>query len=162
MYGNQVEFGRFMGRSSMRVTEWKREDRLVFREDGKVDFAASKAKIEATSTAPERLGAHHPDRAGTRIQKDRLEIARMQLDLDERAGLLTPTADVAAAASAAGAVIRSRAENMPYILSPQLAAAVGGDEERCRAILTAWVEQFLSECSTAMYCIAAGTKAKRR
>ena len=26
MYGNQVEFGRFMGRSSMRVTEWKRED----------------------------------------------------------------------------------------------------------------------------------------
>jgi hypothetical protein len=85
----------------------------------------------------------------------------MRLDLDERAGQLTETQRVADAAAAAGAVLRSRAENMPYVLSPQLAAASGGDEERCKAILVAWVEGFLAECSTAMAGIAAAVKARK-
>lgn len=145
----------------MRVTEWKKSGRLVFVEGGKVDFAASKARIEETTTAPERMGIFSGARAGTREEKDRLEIQSMRIDLDERAGRLTESQRVADAAAAAGAVLRARAENMPYVLSPQLAAVSGGDEERCRAILVAWVESFLTECSTAMSAIAAAVKARK-
>lgn len=156
--GNQSEFGRWYGCTRERASHFNKQGRLVLTEDGKVDFLKSKARIEETSTAPERIGAFTAARAGTREEKDRLEIERMRLDLDERAGMLTPARDVAAAAASAGAVIRARAENMPYILSPQLAAAVGGDEERCRGILVAWVETFLADCSSAMAAIAASAK----
>lgn len=145
----------------MRVTDWKKAGRLVFAADGKVDFAASKSRIEETTTAPERLGIFSGARAGTREEKDRLEIHRMRIDLDKDAGKLTESQSVAEAASAAGAVLRARAENMPYVLSPQLAAASGGDEERCRAILIAWVESFLTECSSAMAGIAAAVKGRK-
>jgi hypothetical protein len=160
-HGSQAQFAHFMGTSGTQVGRWKKADRLVLTADGKVDFAASKARIEGTTTAPERLGIFSAARAGTREEKDRLEIHRMRLDLDERAGQLTETQRVADAASAAGAVLRARAENMPYILSPQLAAASGGDEERCRAILVAWVEGFLAECATAMAGIAAAVKVRK-
>jgi hypothetical protein len=160
-HGSQAEFAQFMDTSGTQVGRWKKAGRLVHAADGKVDFAASKARIEETTTAPERMGIFSGARAGTREEKDRLEIHRMRLDLDERAGQLTETKRVADAAATAGAVLRARAENMPYVLSPQLAAASGGDEERCRAILVAWVESFLEECSAAMAGIAAAVKVRK-
>jgi hypothetical protein len=144
--------------SKARVSTWKKAGQLVFDPDGRVDFERSKERIENTSGAPERLGIFKGERAKHRELKDLYEAQNAKLDFEERSGRLTEATRVAQAASTAGAAIRSRAENMPDMLTPRLAAAVGGDEGRCRAILAEWVETYLSDCSAEFARIAAAVR----
>ncbi|HWH85044.1 MAG TPA: hypothetical protein VNU71_22695 [Burkholderiaceae bacterium] len=143
--------------SKMRVSEWKRMGLLAFTEDGQVHFERSKVLIEVQSGAPERLGIFTGNRAKSRERKDLYEAENAKLDLDERCGRLTETKTIVDASATAGALVRSRAENMPDSIAPQLTAAAG-DEDRCRAILAAWVDDFLSECSQAFASIASAAR----
>jgi hypothetical protein len=156
--GNQVEFAAFMGVTRARVSAWKKANQLVFTADGRVDFERSRERIENTSGAPERLGIFSGERAKHRELKDLYDAQNAKLDFEERSGRLTEAVRVAQAAATAGAAIRSRAENMPDLLTPRLAAAAGGDEGRCRAILAEWVETYLSDCAAEFAKIAAAVR----
>jgi hypothetical protein len=159
--GNQAQFAAFMGVSGARVAVWKKADQLVYKADGRVDFKRSKARIEKTSGAPERLGIFKGERAKHRELKDLYDAQTAKLEYEERCGKLTEAARVAEAAATAGTSLRTRAENMPDMLTPRLAGAAGGDEDRCRAILAEWVEGFLSDCAAEFARIAAAVKGKK-
>ena len=48
-YGSQAQFAQQYGYSRAAVTQFKQANRLVFKSDGVLDFAASKQKIHDTS-----------------------------------------------------------------------------------------------------------------
>jgi hypothetical protein len=152
--GTQAEFAAYMRVTKPRVTVWLKAGRLAFTKEGQVHFANSKIVIEATSGNPGSLGAFSVERMKARERKDHYDAENARLNYEERCGNLIETATLAAAAANAGATIRSHAENMPDILSPRLAVVSGGDEDRCRAILTEWVEAYLGECSAAFVKMA--------
>jgi phage terminase Nu1 subunit (DNA packaging protein) len=160
MTGNRTEFAKFMGVTGPRVSQWKTAGQLSITKDGKIDFERSRDLIEETSGAPERLGIFSGDRAEHRALKDLYDAQNAKLDYEERALNLVEAALVAEAVASAGAAIRSRAENMPDILTPRLAAAAGGDEDRCRAILTEWVASYLNDCAAEFARMAATAKVK--
>jgi hypothetical protein len=145
---NQAEFGRLHGWGKSYVTKLKLEGRLVFTDDGLVDVAASLAKIQANTGAPERASAPAVS-PSTRSDRDRqafYDAERSRLDLEERIGRLLDADQVLGAMADAAVTLRTALETWPERLSPEL-ASLGGDEARIRARLADHVEAALEEIS---------------
>lgn len=153
---NQVEFGRLHGWGKSYVTKLKLQGRLVFTADGLVDVAASLARIQAETGAPERASAAAVS-ASTRTDRDRqafYDAERSRLDLEERIGRLLDADQVLGALADAAVTLRTSLETWPERLSPEL-AALGGDEARIRARLAEHVEAALEEISRRFADLAA-------
>lgn len=145
---NQAEFGRLNGWGKSYVTKLKLEGRLVFTADGLVDVAASLAKIQEGTGAPERASAPAVS-PSTRSDRDRqafYDAEKSRLDLEERVGRLLDRDQVLSSMADAAVTLRTSLETWPDRLAPQI-AALGGDEARIRAYLADHVETALTEIS---------------
>lgn len=145
LFGTQTEFARAQGWSKSYITKLKQDGRLVMTDDGLVDFAASLARIQATTGAPERASAPAVSHS-VRSDRDRqafYDAEKSRLDLEERVGRLLAADQVLSAVADAAVTLREALSTWPYRLTPQLAAA-GGDEARIRACLAENVEADLA------------------
>jgi hypothetical protein len=146
--------------SPQRVQQWAKAGKLAMNPDGTVNFIGSKVLIEVLSGANERLGIFVGARAEARERREEYEAEMARISLEERKGRLVEAASVSTAAATAGLVIRSYIESMPDQLGPRF-AALGGDEERCRALLIDWLDGFVSVCAAA-FAECAETARKQR
>lgn len=147
-FGSYADFARANGWAKSYVSKLKADDRLVVTADGRVDFAASLARIKGTSGAPERAA---PAVQGTEYSgaQDReryynAELKRLELERETRK--LLQAADVYAAVEDAAAIMRTGVEAWRERLAPQL-AAIGGEEPRIAALLAAECEALLERLS---------------
>lgn len=147
-FGSQTEFARANGWNKSYVSKLKGEDRIVFAADGQVDFAASLARIKATTGAPERAaepvqGIVYSD-AQERDRHYAAELKRVELEKVLRT--LLPADEVHSAVADAAAIVRSGVEAWRDRLPPQL-AAIGGDEARIAALLAGECQALLERLS---------------
>ena len=142
--GPQSAFAAAQGWSRSYVTKLKDQDRLVFTADGLVDFAASLARIKATSGAPERAApaVQGPDYADAQDRERFYSAELKRLQLERETAEVLRAEDVRAAVDDAAAVIRTAVESWRDRLPPQL-AALAGDEPRIAALLAAECEALL-------------------
>jgi hypothetical protein len=153
----KAEFARLNGWGKSYVSKLGLEGRLVLTADERVDVAASLARIQATTNAPER--ASEPAIAPqTRTDRDRqafYDAESSRLDLEERTRKLINRDEVLAALADAVITLRTRFEAWPDRLSPQI-AALNADEARIRSLLSDQVEGAFSELSRNFGAIAKG------
>lgn len=144
LFGTQSEFAAAQGWGKPYVSKLKSEGRLVFNAAGLVDFAASLARIKATSGAPERAAPEVQGPAYAAAQdRERhysAELKRLEWERETRRVLLAD--DVYGAVRDAGAMLRAGIEAWRDRLPPQL-AAIGSDEGRIASLLVAECEQLL-------------------
>lgn len=154
--GNLTEFCGLQGWSKSYGSKLKSQDRLVFTADGLVDFAASLARIKATSGAPERAAPPVQGEAYANAQdRERFYSAELKrLELERETGKLLQADEVHALASETGAMIRATVEGWRARLVPQL-ASIGGDEPRIGALLAAECEALLARLAQ-KFAAAAG------
>ncbi len=152
--GTKADFARHMNVPQTTIRNWAQQGKLAFNSDGSVNFPQSKVLLEQLKGIGQSTSY---ERARARERREQYEAENARLDLEERQGRLVASDAVVRATSSAGATVRTHAETMPHRLAPQLSAAAG-DEDRCRAILTDWVETFLNECSAAFSGIAASVR----
>ncbi len=153
---NQAEFARLNGWGKSYVTKLKLEGRLVFTAEGLVDVAASLAKIQQGTGAPERASAPAVS-ASARSDRDRqafYDAEKSRLDLEERVGKLLCRDQVLSAMADAAVTLRFALEAWPDRLAPQI-AALGTDEARIRAHLAEHVETALAELAHQFSAVAA-------
>jgi hypothetical protein len=144
------EFARLNEWSKSYVSKLGSESRLVLTDDGKhVLVAESLARIKDTSGALERVSAPvvAPQVRADRDRKEFYDAEQARLDLEKRVGKLLDKPDVLSAVADAAAAVRSKLENLPPRLAPQLAAQ-GGNEQRIRLILADHIEQLLDDLSS--------------
>ncbi|MBN8493217.1 MAG: hypothetical protein J0M00_17555, partial [Burkholderiales bacterium] len=139
--GSQAEFARAQGWSKAYVTKLKAEDRLVFTADHQVDFAASLARIKATTKAPERAApsVQGSEYAGAQDRERHYSAELKRIELEREMRQLLQADDVYSAVADAAALMRTGIEAWRDRLPPQL-AALGGDEARIAALLAAECE----------------------
>ena len=154
--GTKADFARYMNVPQVTIRSWADAGKLAFNPDGTVNFEQSKVLLERLKGVG--MSTTY-DRARARERREQYEAEQARLDLEERQGRLVQSDAVVRATSTAGATVRATAETMPHRLAPQLSSAAG-DEDRCRAILTEWVEQFLTECSASFASIASAVRKK--
>lgn len=134
--GTQAQFAAANNWARSYVTKLKQEGRLVFTPDGQVDFAASLARIKATTGAPERAApAVQGDAYAGSQDRERFytaELKRMEFERETRKVL--DAAEVDATVDDAGVTIRTAIEGWRDRMPAQLAAC-GGDESRIAACL---------------------------
>ena len=147
-FGTQAEFAAAQGWGKPYVSKLKAQGRLVFNAAGLVDFAASLARIKATSGAPERAApaVQGVEYAGAQDRERHYsaELKRLEWERETRRVLLAD--DVYSAVNDAGAMVRAAVEAWRDRLPPQL-AAIGNDEARIGALLGAECEQLLQRLS---------------
>lgn len=154
---NQKDFAARNGWGKSYVTKLKLEGRLVFNADGLVDVAASLARIQQTTSVPERASAPAVS-ASTRTDRDRqafYDAEKSRIDLEERLGRLISADQVLDALADAAVKLRTALETWPERLAPHL-AALDGDEGRIRAALADHVETQLEELARAFSKLATG------
>jgi transcriptional regulator with XRE-family HTH domain len=152
----QAEFARRQGWERSYVTKLKHENRLVFDDAGRVDEAASLARIQETTAVQSRASDPAVSPAG-RSDRDRqafYDAEKSRLDLEERVRRLRDAAEQDAALADAAVVFRTALETWPERLTPDL-AAMGGDEARIQAFLADEVEAVLGELSRRFAAMAA-------
>jgi hypothetical protein len=159
-FGSQAEFARVNGWGKSYVTKLKTEDRLVFTADGQVDFAASLARIKASTNAPERAappvqGSVYAD-AQDRERYYTAELKRLELEKATREVLKAD--EVYSAAADAAAIVRTGVEAWRDRLPPQL-AAIGGDEPRIAALLASECESLLERLAQCFEQVEKGAAA---
>jgi hypothetical protein len=147
-FGNQAEFARAQGWQKGYVSNLKRDDRLVFTAAGQVDFAASLARIKATSGALER--------AAPPVQGQTFEAAQdaekfysaqlRRLEFERQVGTVRGADDVLSVIDDAAAIFRAGVESWAATLPAQM-VALAGDEARMRAFLEAECERLLRRVS---------------
>jgi len=147
-YGSQTDFAAANGWGKPYVSKLKAEGRLVFNAAGQVDFAASLARIKATTGAPERAappvqGVEYAN-AQDRERHYSAELKRLEWERETRRVLLAD--EVYSAVNDAGAMVRAAVEAWRDRLPPQL-AAIGPDEARIASLLAAECEQLLRRLS---------------
>lgn len=142
--GSQADFARANGWEKSYVTKLKQAGRLVMTADGLVDFEASMARIKATSAAPERAAPAVQGVDFARAQdRERFYSAELKrLEYEREVGRLVVRSDVEAVVAGMAAVYRAGIEAMADRLPAQI-AALGADEPRIRALLSAEGEQLL-------------------
>lgn len=166
------EFSRHLGYGRTYGYQLKKEGRLVLDEaTGKVLVAESIARIEATRDPSKRgvverhaaaRGQLVPDAgddgpqdgyAGggydyqrSKAKREHYAAAREHAQYLKEAGELMERGQVLAAFANAGAMLRSRMEALPNMVSPML---IGRDEPEIRAVLVDQVEQVLRDISQA-------------
>lgn len=153
--GTQADFGRAQGWGKSYVTKLKHEGRLVFTAEGLVDYAASLARIQATTGAPERASSPAVS-SSARSDKDRqafYDAEKSRIDLEERIGKLLDREEQMAALADAAVTLRASLEAWPERLASSL-AALDGDEQRIRAFLVDHVETALAELSARFSAMA--------
>ena len=134
--GSQADFAAANGWSKSYVTKLKNESRLVFTPAGLVDFAASLARIKATTGAPERAAPAVQGEAFASAQdRERFYSAELKrLEWERETRKVLPADEVDATIDDAAATIRSTVEGWRERLPAQLAAC-GADEQRIGALL---------------------------
>jgi hypothetical protein len=147
-YGTQAEFAAAHGWGRSYVSNLKAAGRLVFAPNGLVDYAASLARIKATTGAPERAASavQGIDYASAQERERHYSAELKRLELERETGKLLRADEVYASVADAGAVLRSTVESWRDRLPPQL-AATGGDEQRMAALLAAECEALLTRLS---------------
>lgn len=154
----RAEFARANGWSKSYVTKLGDAGRLVLSDDGKLVLAAeSLQRIRETTGAPERASAPavSPQYRGDRDRKEFYDAENARLDLEERVGGLLQRGDVLAVTAEAAVLMRQRLEGWRDRLAPQL-AALGGNEQRIRALLHDQVHQLLQDMSRRFERLAEG------
>lgn len=159
LFGSQADFGRAQGWGKSYVTKLKHEGRLVLTPDGQVDFAASLARIQATTGAPERAS---PPAVSSSARSDRdrqafYDAEKSRIDLEERLGKLMDRDEMLGALADAAVTLRASLESWPERLSSPL-AALEGDEQRIRAFLADHVESALADLSTRFAAMSASAR----
>lgn len=152
---SQAEFARQIGVDRAHVTRLKQAGRLVMADDGKVDAAASCARIAATAdpnrddvaarhaaarggkvspqeTAPPPA-AQPEDKVGNSYQaaravKEKYLALDAKIDYEKKVGNLIPKEDVDAALKAMGAAVRSAMEIFPDQVAPIVAPVLEIEE----------------------------------
>ena len=134
--GTQAEFAAANGWVKSYVSKLKGEGRLVFTPDGLVDFAASLARIKASTGAPERAApAVQGDAYASAQDRERhysAELKRLEWERETRKVL--PADEVDAVVDDVSATVRTTVEGWRDRLPTQLAACAG-DEQRIHALL---------------------------
>lgn len=143
-FGSQADFARANGWAKSYVTTLKLADRLVFADDGRVDFAASLQRIKATAGAPERSApAVQGAQYANSQDRERFYSAELKrLELERETKKLRNADEVASAVDDAGALIRATVEGWRDRLPPQL-AALGADEDRIANFMAAECDHLL-------------------
>jgi hypothetical protein len=165
------EFAKLRGVSKPAVTKWKQRGLLVLTPDGRVDVAASQARLaerpdvyrggrpakppSALSSKPPRAeDLSHPSQpppavdpsswsTAEAVRRKEGAVARLrQIEADTAAGLVVPIADIAKAVAGEYAVVRAALLGMPSRLAHRLAAAATPEE--AGALVDAEVRQVLS------------------
>jgi hypothetical protein len=147
-FGNQTEFAAATGLQKSYVSRLKSEDRLVFAADGRVDFAASLARIKATTGAPERAAppVQGVEYAGAQERERHYSAELKRLELERETRKLLQADEVHSAVADAAAIVRTGIEAWRDRLPPQL-AAIGGDEARIAALLAVECDGLLQRLS---------------
>lgn len=155
-FGNQAEFAAAHGWQKSYVTALKQAGRLVFNQAGQVDFAASLARIKATSGAPERAAppVQGPDYRDSQDRERFYSAELKRLELETQTKKLRDAAEVAAVVEEAGALLRGTVEAWRDRMPPQL-AALGADELRIAAFLRSECEHLLRRISDKFAALAA-------
>jgi hypothetical protein len=153
--GSQADFARSQGWQKSYVTKLKGEGRLVFTDDGLVDFAASLARIGQTTGAPERAApAVQGITYSTSQERERFYSAELKrLELERETKKVLEASDVASVVADAGAIFRAGVEAWRDRLPPQL-AALGADEQRIAAMMADECEQLLRRVSERFEALA--------
>lgn len=167
------EFAAHIGKKPGYVSELKTKGRLVLTESGKIDVDASLDRIQATAD-PSKIGVverHAKERAEkqatkaspsmpdlnaagdksgsvyqkARAMREQYNAMLAKIEYEKSIGQLLVTTEAIGAVADGDAMIRSRLESLPNILSPRLAAE--SDENCIRAILTDEIEHLLGELS---------------
>ena len=154
--GTQAEFAAANGWSKSYVSKLKVEGRLVFTAAGLVDFAASLARIKATSGATERAAPPVQGKAYSDAQdRERFYSAELKrLELERETRKLLPAAEVDAVVDDAAAIMRSTVEGWRDRMPAQLAAC-GADEQRIAACLAVECDALLRRMSDKFAGLAA-------
>lgn len=155
--GNQSEFAAANGWTRSYVSQLKSRGRIVFTDDGDVDFDASLEKIRGSSGS--LAGASEAvqgfEYAGAR-ERERHYIAELRrLEYEREVRTLLPTDEVYHAIADAAAIVRTGVEAWRDKLPPQL-VAIGGDEPRIAALLAAECEALLERLAQRFEKLAAG------
>lgn len=136
-FGTQAQFADAQGWGRPYVSKLKAEGRLVFNAAGLVDFAASLARIKATSGAPARAAPEVQGPAYSDSQdRDRFYSAELKrLEYEREIRKVLPADEVDAVVDDVAVSIRVAIEGWRDRLPAQLAAC-GADEARIHALLT--------------------------
>jgi hypothetical protein len=165
------EFADLLGFKRSYITQLRKDDRLVFTEDGtRILVHESKERIEATKDparigvvrrhavsrdtpivaaprAPEQPeGESEPSSPGFQHWRERGEKAKaLGLERDNAIadGKLLDAAEVHAAVGSAITLLRTRFEGLPDALAPEL--SIIDDEAKARAVLSSHIEHTLAE-----------------
>jgi len=153
-YMSQAEFSRYRGVSRATVTEYKKKGLLVFLEDGRVDVAASEARLDS-SLDPTRGGDRSPrdgkpsakdsssELAKEKINELRLKNEKQSLEVERLAGRLIekdPTA------MAAFTLARNALESL-LAIPDRLASLVAAetDEAKVHELMTEEIREVANE-----------------
>jgi hypothetical protein len=160
-FGTQAEFARAQGWQKSYVTKLKNEGRLIFTDDGLVDFEASLARIAQTTGAPERAAPAVQGKPYSDAQdRERFYSAELKkLELERETKRVLDAADVDSVVTDAGAIFRAGVEAWRDRLPPQL-AALGGDEQRIAAMMADECEQLLRRVSDRFASLASQESAR--
>lgn len=155
-FGTQADFARAQKWQKSYVTKLKNEGRLVFDEQGRVDFAASLERIRASTEAPERAAPAVQGRAYTEAQdREKFYTAELKrLEYEREIGKLREASEMLSVLDDAAAVFRTGVESWAARMPAQLAAC-GGDEQRIAALLASEGEQLLRRVAEKFSAMAA-------
>lgn len=154
---SRAAYARHRGIDPSLITRWAKRGRLVLTDDGKVDVAASDAKLEATRD-PRRIGEvrSRPERGGedplreARIRTERAQAARQELDLAERQGKLIRLDVAKRAAAEAATAINAAISSMPARTAAAIAAALQVDVRPVMSLLDEQADELRQVAADAM------------
>lgn len=141
----QKRFAELLSCSTGHISNLKRAGRLVLNAEGLVDVEASKARIQSTAGADERLGVVPPPASDHRERQQRLQADLLEMEVAEKRGELLRADQVRATVVTAATGLRTALEALPYQVAPRLAAI--SDEGEVRNILAAEIEVLLAEAA---------------
>lgn len=150
------QFAELLGVAKSYITKLGNEGRLVLSDDGKhVLVAESRARIEATTGAPERATAQVVPSAlqDLQVQEKRLDVQRKQREEALELGKLLLATEVEATISTVLGQLRGTLENLPDRLAVQI-VGMQGSEPRIRALLAQHIEAAMSEASRGLAKLA--------
>lgn len=142
----QTEFAALLGVGKSYVTALKGQGRIVFDAQGRVDVVASRAKIKASTGADGRAAdtVMGPQFSESKDRNEHYTAELQRLKFEREIKSVLEAADVLSVIADAATVLRTRIESRSPRLSPQI-AAMAGDEQRIRALLSDDDEQLLAE-----------------
>lgn len=157
--GSQAEYARSRGVSRGVVTEEKKAGRLVFTDDGLVDFEASDRRRKETASRDDVKDRHARNKgekvaeqsaAGNSYQeakalKEKYLALQAKADYEKSIGELVDRADVERDWVEVATIMRSSLERIPDFLSADLAAE--SDPNRIHAILVEYIESVLEQAA---------------